>query len=121
MQSPPPGVRFLPQTATTPTNPPTTAEGSEKPTPRAISERLFKIKQMAKASGVATKGATTSPAKASSSAGTPRKRATNGDGVKKTATPSKNGAKAATAGGKRKRAAGRMSDEYVPPHPLHGT
>lgn len=81
-------------------------ENHEKPTPRAITERLVKIRNGSKAAGAASHFSV-SGAKTSSQGGTPRKpRAQNPNGVKKNATPKKDG--------KRKRA-GRMSDEYVFP------
>ena len=82
----------------------------EKPTPRAITERLVKIRTTAKTAGTSThfsvRGKPTTPA------GTPRKRAPAGsaNGAKK-ATPKKNGTKAnGQAGRKRGR---NSSDEYV--------
>ena len=79
----------------------------EKPTPRAITERLVKIRTTAKSAGTSThfsvKGKPTTPA------GTPRKRAPAGsaNGAKK-ATPKKNGTK---ANGKASRKRGRNSSD----------
>lgn len=84
----------------------TSAAGQERPTPRAISERIVKIRALAKASGT-TGHFSISSAKSNTS--TPRKNAANG--IAKKTTPKKtNGAK--SGAGKRKRG-GRMSDEYV--------
>ena len=78
----------------------------EKPTPRAITERLVKIRNGSKASGTASHFSV-SGVKTGSQGGTPRKpRAQNPNRVKKNGTPKKDG--------KRKRA-GRMGDEYVFP------
>lgn len=79
--------------------------GQEHPTPRAISERIFKIRALAKASGT-TGHFSISTAK--SNVGTPRKNAANG--ITKKITPKTNGVK--PGAGKRKRG-GRMSDEEV--------
>ena len=85
-----------------------TAADMEKPTPRAITERLVKIRTTAKSAGTAThfsvKGKSTTPA------GTPRKRAPAGsaNGAKK-ATPKKNGT--TKAGGQASRKRGRNSSD----------
>ena len=80
------------------------AAGLDRPTPRAISERIFKIRATAKASGTATHFSVPS-----ANTATPRKKAPNGTAKK--APPKKtNGAK--VGAGKRKRG-GMMSDEYV--------
>lgn len=99
----------------------------ERPTPRAIRERLTKIRTTSKGNNSAGHYSITKSDKSASTktggtpTGTPRKRTANGNGngnangVKKTTSPSKNGgkvngvAKGATNG---KRA--RVSDEYVP-------
>lgn len=82
------------------------AAGLERPTPRAISERIVKIRAMAKASGTTTHFSISS---AKSKVGTPRKTAATG--ITRKVTPkTTNGAK--VGAGKRKRG-GRMSDEYV--------
>ena len=84
------------------------ATGLDRPTPRAISERILKIRQTAKASGTSSH---LSISNARSNPSTPRKNAANGR-IKK-ATPKKtNGSKAKA--GKRKRA-GMLSDMYVFP------
>ncbi|CAD6575512.1 MAG: hypothetical protein ASARMPREDX12_002334 [Alectoria sarmentosa] len=78
--------------------------GLERPTPRAISERIVKIRALAKASGTTTHFSISS---AKSKVGTPRKTAATG--ITRKVTPkTTNGAK--VAAGKRKRG-GRMSDE----------
>ncbi|KAK3170003.1 hypothetical protein OEA41_009388 [Lepraria neglecta] len=80
----------------------------EKPTPRAITERLVKIRGTAKSAGAASHFSV-SGAKTTSQGGTPRKpRAQKPNGVKKNTTPKKDRGKAGA--GKRKRV-GRMSDE----------
>ena len=85
-----------------------TATDMEKPTPRAITERLVKIRTTAKSAGTAThfsvKNKPTTPP------GTPRKRAPAGsaNGAKK-ATPKKNGI--TKAGGKASRKRGRNSSD----------
>ena len=87
----------------------TTATNMEKPTPRAISERLVKIRNTAKTAGTSTHFSVKKPA---TPAGTPRKRAPAGsaNGAKK-ATPKKNGTK---ANGQASRKRGRKSsDEWV--------
>ena len=84
----------------------TSAADLDRPTPRAISERIFKIRAMAKASGTA--GHFSVPS-ANSNASTPRKKAANGT-MKKAPPKKTNGAKGGA--GKRKRG-GRMSDEYI--------
>ena len=82
------------------------ATSLERPTPRAISERIVRIRATAKASG-STGHFTISSAKSNTS--TPRKNATNG-GTKK-ATPKKTtGARGKASASKRKRRGG-MSDE----------
>lgn len=76
----------------------------ERPTPRAISERILKIRAMAKASGTAGHIATPP---ANSGTSTPRKKAANG-AAKNTPSKKTNGTKGGA--GKRKRG-GRMGDE----------
>ncbi|KAL2041777.1 hypothetical protein N7G274_005561 [Stereocaulon virgatum] len=74
----------------------------EKPTPRAITERLVKIRNGSKATGTASHFSV-SGSKTGSQGGTPRKpRVQNPNGVKKNTTPKKD---------RRRRRAGRMSDE----------
>ncbi|KAF6219937.1 hypothetical protein HO133_003762 [Letharia lupina] len=80
--------------------------GLDRLTSRAISERIFKIRAKAKASGTAGHFAVPS---ANSNAGTPRKKATNGI-AKKAPAKKTNGTKGGA--GKRKRG-GRMSDDEV--------
>ena len=82
----------------------------EKPTPRAITERLVKIRTTAKNAGTSTHFSVSG--KPPTGSGTPRKRALaaagSANGAKK-ATPKKNGTK---ANGKTKRKHGRnLSDE----------
>ncbi|KAL9073461.1 MAG: hypothetical protein Q9161_002882 [Pseudevernia consocians] len=84
--------------------------GLDRPTPRAISERIFKIRAMAKASGTATHFSVPS-----ANGGTPRKKGAN-DTTQK-ATPKKaNGTKGGA--GKRKRGGGmgdgEASDDLEP-------
>lgn len=86
-----------------PANESALATNLERPTPRAISERIFKIRATAKASG--TTGHSSNSA-TKSNPGTPRKNAANGIAKK---TPKKTNV-ATAKGGKRKRG-GRMSDE----------
>lgn len=83
----------------------------EKPTPRAITERLVKIRASAKNAGTSTHFSVSG--KPSTGAGTPRKRAGAGsaNATKKTTTPKKNGTKASSQA-KRKRG-GNVSEEYV--------
>ena len=85
-----------------------TAADMEKPTPRAITERLVKIRTTAKSAGTATHFSVKN--KPATPAGTPRKRtpAKPANGVKK-ATPKKNGTP--KAGGKASRKRGRDSSD----------
>ena len=94
------------------TNEITSAAGLERPTPRAVSERISKIREKAKASGTATHFSVPS---ASSNPSTPRKKSTNRV-TKKPAPKKTNGTKGSAS--KRKRAE-RISDEYVSPSPTH--
>ena len=84
-----------------------TATDMEKPTPRAISERLVKIRNTAKTAGTSTHFSVNR--KPATPAGTPRKRAPAGsaNGAKK-ATPKKNGTK---ANGQASRKRGRNSSD----------
>lgn len=84
----------------------TSAANLERPTPRAISERILKIRAMAKASDTA--GHIVIPP-TNSGVSTPRKKAVNG-AAKNTPSKKTNGTKGGA--GKRKRD-GRMRDEYV--------
>lgn len=84
----------------------TSAVGLDRPTPRAISERIFKIRNTAKATGT-TSNVSSSPA-TKSNTGTPRKSAIN-NATKKSLLKKGNGGKVGS--GKRKR--GGMSDEFV--------
>lgn len=81
----------------------------EKPTPRAITERLVKIRASAKNAGTSTHFSVSG--KPSTGAGTPRKRAGAGsaNATKKTTTPKKNGTKASSQA-KRKRG-GNVSED----------
>jgi hypothetical protein len=80
-------------------------ENHGKPTPRAITERLVKIRNGSKATGTASHFSVFG-AKISSQGGTPRKpRTPNPNRVRKNAILKKDG--------KRKRA-GRISDKYIP-------
>ena len=82
------------------------AAGMERPTPRAISERIFKIRAMAKVSGTTGHFSVSS---AKSTPSTPRKNVTNG-GIKKASAKKPTGLKATPS--KRKRG-DRMSEEYA--------
>ena len=84
----------------------TPAAGLDRPTPRAISERIFKIRATAKASGTSNHF---SIPNAKNNPGTPRKSAATG-ATKKAPAKKINGAKA--PGGKRKRG-GMLGDAYV--------
>lgn len=88
------------------TNKTTAATGQERPTPRAISERIAKIRSTAKASGTTSHFSISS---VKSNGGTPRKNSANAK-VKKATSKKANGAKAGA--GKRKRG-GRIGEEYV--------
>ncbi|KAM0805323.1 hypothetical protein BDR22DRAFT_392841 [Usnea florida] len=79
--------------------------GVERPTPRAISERIAKIREKAKASGTASHFSV--PSAASNNPSTPRKKSTTST-AKKPAPSKTNGAKARPS--KRKRAE-PMSDD----------
>ncbi len=81
-----------------------TATNMEKPTPRAITERLVKIRSTAKSAG------TSNHFSVSGKPVTPRKRTAAGspNGVKK-ATPKKNGSKA--KGQAQRKRGGNISDE----------
>lgn len=88
----------------------TSAAGVERPTARAVTERIAKIREKAKASG--TIGNPSVPSTASNHS-TPRKKSTTRV-AKKPALTKTNGTKGST--GKRKRVE-RMSDEYLSPSP----
>ncbi|KAF6225153.1 hypothetical protein HO133_010350 [Letharia lupina] len=96
-------------------------EGFEKPTPRAISERLVKIRQTSKDNGAASHFSVSKAKSGAGPAGTPRKRATAGTNaaVKKATAPAqvRQGGKFSArgnggAGEKRKRGnRGRSEDD----------
>ena len=87
-----------------------TATSMEKPTPRAITERLVKIRTSAKSAGTTNHFSVSG--KPATPAGTPRKRtaARSANNAKK-ATPKKNGTKA--NGQAKRKHGGNTSDEYV--------
>ena len=86
----------------------TQAAGVERPTPRAVSERISKIREKAKATGTASHFSVPS---AGSNPSTPRKKSTSRI-TKKPAPKKTNGTKASAS--KRKRA-DRISDKYTSP------
>lgn len=125
-KSPKPGVR-LPNSLSYPdpyclghlTFNTSVADHLEKPTPRAISERLCKIRATTKANGSAG-SFSVGGVKTATPTGTPKKRAANGTGsgrgVRKNRAAGKGaGAKGAAGGGGNKKRNGNVGDEYVLP------